>query len=168
MSSKTRRIFLVGFMGCGKSTVGPVLADKLGLPFIDNDQVIEARIDSTIADLIAREGEPRFREIETECLRQAASSSGAVIALGGGAFTQEINRQIIAESGLSVWLDAPFELCWKRITEDAIVRPLAPNEETARARYASRLEIYKLADLHIAVDESQTAKEIAEMILSSR
>jgi len=168
MRNKAPHIFLVGFMGCGKSTVGPVLADKLGLPFIDNDQVIEARVASTIADLIAREGEPRFREIETESLRQAASSSGAVIALGGGAFTQEINRQIIAESGLSVWLDAPFELCWKRITEDTTVRPLAPNEETARARYASRLEIYKLADLHIAVDENQTAKEIAEMILSRR
>jgi shikimate kinase len=165
MTSEPRTIFLVGFMACGKSTVGRALAAASGRRFVDLDEVIEARVGCTIGEFIAREGEPRFREIETECLRQAAGREGAVVALGGGAFTREVNRGLAAERGITVWLDAPFELCWRRIKSDATVRPLAPTEEAARRRYEERRGPYSLAAVRVEVGEEQRPEEIARAIL---
>jgi shikimate kinase len=167
MSSAPRKLFIVGFMASGKSTVGPALAALLDRPFIDLDDLIVARVGCTIGEFIRREGEPRFREIETECLRAAAAGADAVIALGGGAFTQAVNCEIVRESGTSVWLDAPFDLCWRRITSDAIVRPLAPDEVTARERFAARQELYRLAGIHVEISANQTPEEIAEQILKA-
>ena len=157
-------IFLVGFMGCGKTTVGEALARMLQRSFIDLDRLIEARINETIADLIARDGEARFRELETSILREVAGSASAVISLGGGAFTREINRELIQGLGLSVWLDAPFELCWRRVASDPTVRPLAPDEQTARRLYDARLDIYKIARFRVAVDETSDGDQIASRI----
>ena len=89
-------IFLVGFMASGKSTVGPVLAARLGRRFIDLDRVIEAKVGCAIVELIEREGEERFRELETETLREAASQGGVIIAPGGGAITREENRELMS------------------------------------------------------------------------
>ena len=158
-------IFLVGFMGCGKSTVGEALAAKLSRSFVDLDKRIEARADATIADLIQREGEEHFRQIEKEALQQVARASAAVIALGGGAVTRPENRELMEITGLTVWLNAPFELCWQRIQQDRTVRPLAPNEEEARARYIERLPLYQQAALHIEVNEAQSADDVATAIL---
>lgn len=162
-----RSIFLVGFMACGKSTVGRALAATLSLPFVDLDQVIEARIGCTIGEFLARVGEERFREIETECLRECVGSAPRVVALGGGAFTRAINREIVAAGGVSVWLDAPFEVCWRRLTGDATVRPLAPNEEVAQERYEARRALYGLAEIRVAVGEHQSPADIARIILQS-
>src|SRR5262245_21866072 len=137
------QIFLVGFMASGKSTIGPRLAAALGRSFVDIDPLIEARTKSTIAELIAREGEDCFRQIETEILKETAGGELAVIAPGGGAITRSENRELMSKSGLIVWLDTPFELCWLRIRQDKTVRPLAPDKESARARYDQRLPIYR-------------------------
>jgi shikimate kinase len=158
-------IFLMGFMASGKSTVGPVLAAKLGLEFIDLDLLIEAEAGCAIAELIEREGEERFREIEARTLREAMSRGAAVIAPGGGAITREENRELMSRLGITVWLDAPFDLCWRRIRKDGATRPLAPDEATARARYESRLALYRRAAIHIPIDESQTPDEVSESIL---
>lgn len=166
-NSELGKVFIVGFMASGKSTVGPALAALLDRPFIDLDDLIVARVGCTIGEFITREGEPRFRAIETECLREAAAGADAVIALGGGAFTQAANREIVRKTGTSVWLDAPFDICWQRITSDATVRPLAPNEEAARERYASRQELYRLAETHVAVRAEHSPEEIADLILKS-
>jgi len=157
-------IFLVGFMACGKSTVGPALATKLDRPFIDLDPVIEAKVGCSIAELIAREGEERFRQFETETLREAAQHNRAIIAPGGGAITRAENRQLMSQFGITVWLDAPFDLCWRRIERDATVRPLAPNEESARARYEQRLPLYRQASIRVAISEWQSPDEISEVI----
>ena len=157
-------IFLVGFMGSGKTTVGEALARFLNRSFIDLDRLIEARANETIAELIARDGEARFRELETSLLREIAGSASVVVSLGGGAFTREINRELIEGLGLSVWLDAPFELCWRRVEIDPTVRPLAPDEATARSLYAARLGMYQGARFRVAVDENSSEQEIAAAI----
>lgn len=159
-----RPIFLIGFMACGKSTVGPALAARLEIEFIDLDHLIEKQVGCTIGELINRDGEENFRRIETGTLREV-SVNRAVIAPGGGAVTREENLEIMAASGATVWLDAPFELCWKRILEDATVRPLAPDESTARQRYNDRLHLYSRADLRIAIDETSSPESIAEAIV---
>ena len=158
-------IFLLGFMASGKSTVGPVLAAKLGLEFIDLDMVIEAGAGCAIAELIEREGEERFREMEAELLREAAARGAAVIAPGGGAITREENRELMSRLGITVWLEAPFDLCWRRIQKDGATRPLAPDEATARARYEQRLALYRQASIHIPINQSHSPDNISERII---
>lgn len=158
-------IFLVGFMACGKSTLGPVLATQLHRPFVDLDRVIEAQEGCTIGALIARAGEEHFRRIETATLRTVAQRELAVIAPGGGAITRAENRALMQQLGITVWLDAPFALCWERIQQDGTVRPLAPDEATARARYEQRLPLYQKAVLHLTLEEQQTPAEIAAALI---
>ncbi|HEX4945382.1 MAG TPA: shikimate kinase [Blastocatellia bacterium] len=158
-------IFLVGFMASGKTTVGRALAERLGVPFVDLDEEIVRAAGCTIAELIQQEGEAAFRALETECLRRAATQSAAVISLGGGAFTQASNRALVSQAGVSIWLDAPFALCWERIQRDAVVRPLAATEEEARARFQQRIPIYEQAQVHIHVtDDSSPASLTAEIL----
>ncbi|MDX2032748.1 MAG: shikimate kinase [Blastocatellia bacterium] len=158
-------IFLVGFMACGKSTVGPQLGAKLACPFIDLDRVIEAEVGCTIAELIDREGEAAFRRIEADALR-AVSRERAVIAPGGGAITRPENRECMRQAGVLIWLDAPFELCWSRILADAVVRPLAPDSRSARERYDARLPLYRQAPLRIEITRDKTPEQIADEILA--
>lgn len=158
-------IYLVGFMASGKSTVGPALAARLCMEFIDLDRIIEMKMGCTIAQLIEREGEGSFRQIETEALGEVSQGTAAVIAPGGGAITREENVKLMAASGTRIWLDAPFELCWRRIEQDRNQRPLAPDEPTARSRYEQRLPLYRQADIQIIIGESQSPHEIVESII---
>ncbi|HZS10358.1 MAG TPA: shikimate kinase [Blastocatellia bacterium] len=157
-------IFLTGFMGSGKSTIGQALADLLGRPFIDLDTRIEAMTNRSIPDIIASDGEEKFRQIESEALREVARMGTAVIALGGGAILRAENRELMSSRGISVWLDVPFEVCWQRIQQDENVRPLAPDEATALERYRQRLPFYQQSSLHIKVDQSEPASAVAEEI----
>ncbi len=163
--SKIQNLFVVGFMASGKTTVGRALAERLHVPFIDLDERIVAAAGSTIAEMIARQGEAAFRELETDCLRQAITRETAVISLGGGAFMQAINREVIAQAGVSIWLDAPFDLCWERIQRDAVVRPLAANEEAARMRFEERIPIYEQARVRVQVAANSFPEAIATEIL---
>src|SRR5712692_9279206 len=112
-----RRIVIVGFMGCGKTTVAEELARRLGCGMIDLDSFIAEREGCSPAEIIKEDAEPAFRAIETRALRHILENNSArVLALGGGAWTIESNRKLVAQAGcLSVWLDTPFELCWQRI-----------------------------------------------------
>ncbi len=154
-------------MASGKSTVGPVLARRLERPFIDLDRVIEGRVGCTIAELIANKGEGHFRRIETDALREAAQGEPRVVAVGGGAITRDENRNLMSRYGITVWLDAPFEICWRRIQEDEIVRPLASNEGAARERFEQRLQLYRQAGISISINLSQTPEEISDDIITS-
>ncbi|HSK63973.1 MAG TPA: shikimate kinase [Pyrinomonadaceae bacterium] len=112
----TGPIVIVGFMGCGKTEVARKLALRLNLRMIDLDHEITRREGRTAAQLIVAEGEPAFRKIETDTLRDVLEARIAIVALGGGAWITEANRKLVDDhDGLSVWLDAPFELCWQRI-----------------------------------------------------
>lgn len=158
-------IFLLGFMASGKSTIGRVLATRLQVPFIDLDDLIVHRAGKTIGEVIQQKGEPYFRQLETECLQQAIAEQAGVIALGGGAFTQEANRALVAQVGVSVWLDAPFALCWQRIQNDAVVRPLAPTEAEAHARYQQRIALYEQAQMRVEIQAEEAAETIVTKLL---
>ena len=162
-----RRLALLGFMGCGKTTVARELARQLDCEFIDLDSFISERTGNSPAQIIEKEGEHSFREVETLALRDVLQHPAArVIALGGGTWTVPANRTLIALCDcVSVWLDAPFELCWERINAGPLDRPLAPDRETAFARYESRRADYALATQQIALSESHTPETIAEQIL---
>ena len=166
---KRDRILLVGFMGCGKTSVAKALAGQIDSDFIDLDSFITERCGKSPAELIQQNGEQAFREIETSALREVLTLDDAqVIALGGGAWTIEENRALVESHGyLAVWLDAPFELCWSRIQSGDTVRPLAPDREAAQALYQSRRQTYELASLKLAVDEPDSPESIARRILQS-
>jgi shikimate kinase len=163
---KDRRIIIVGFMGCGKTTVAQALARELDCGMIDLDSFIAEHEGRSPAGIIQQDGEAVFRMIETEALRDAfANHDARVIALGGGAWTIEANRMIVAEHDcLSVWLDAPFELCWERITSSDATRPMAPDLESAERLYASRCPTYELAMLRL----DATGKSLTDIVAEIR
>ncbi|MEK6280628.1 MAG: shikimate kinase [Acidobacteriota bacterium] len=159
-------IVITGFMGSGKTTVAIALARLLGCAALDLDEMIKEREHRSPREIIEQDSEDRFREIETHLLAQLLTDSPVcVVALGGGTWTIAHNRTLLAEHGsLTVWLDAPFDLCWKRIETSGQLRPLAPSYETARKRYQERLDVYGLADHRVPISESESAEEIASKI----
>jgi shikimate kinase len=165
---RTPGLYLVGFMGSGKTTVGRHLAHRLGWSFFDLDDEIEAAEKTTIAELFDTRGEPEFRRIESEMLRQHVRSiergRPAVIALGGGAFVDAANRELILQNGIAIWLDCPFERVQRRIGGTS-VRPLARDPQRFAALYESRREVYALADLRIAM-ESDDAEQALDAVLN--
>lgn len=159
-------IVITGFMGCGKSKVAHALAVRRNVTFVDLDKWITARVGRSPAQLITEDGEPAFREIESNALRDLLQAGEAgVIALGGGAWIEKTNRDLIDEYGCtSVWLDTPFEICWERITASEEDRPLGRAREEAQARYDLRKPIYSLANIHIRVQADQTLDDLVSSI----
>jgi shikimate kinase len=154
---KRRPIVITGFMGCGKTAFARELAGRLGLTMVDLDQRITERIGRSPAQLITEDGEGAFRALESDTLRNLLQTAEAeVIALGGGAWIEESNRELINQySCLSVWLDAPFEICWARIEASREAsredRPLGRTRSQALALYERRRPIYQLANLRIQI-----------------
>lgn len=168
MSESSPRIILTGFMGAGKTTVAKTLARRLDCRMIDLDEFIAAVTGHSIRALIDEDGVARFREVETRALRDALEDEAArVIALGGGTWTVERNRALLDKHNcLTVWLDAPFDLCWRRIESIKDARPLARDKEKARRLYDERQAIYKLAMFRVEVDEKILEDELASKILT--
>lgn len=153
-------------MGSGKSTVGAALAEQLGWGFIDLDAELVRREGRTIAEIFRSESEPRFREMESELLRELLNGTGApaVIALGGGTFIQSANREAIAACGaMSVYLDGEFELLSSRCGIDEGIRPLMQDPAHFRYLFEQRRPIYRLADVVVSV-AGRTPQEIAAEI----
>jgi shikimate kinase len=155
-------IVITGFMGCGKTEVARTLARRFNLALVDLDQRIAEQHGRTAAQLIVEEGEPAFRAIETETLRELLQEGAAgVIALGGGAWITAANREIIQQhQGVSVWLDTPFELCWQRIESSPQERPLGRTRAQAEQLYGERRAVYQLAAIHLPVLPHETAAEL--------
>lgn len=150
---RTPAVYLTGFMGSGKSTIGRLLADHLGWDFIDLDREIEVAENATVQDIFSTRGEAEFRRLETETLRQwtrkVDRGHPAVIALGGGAFVHPGNFKILENHGVSLWLDCPFELILRRLETEADSRPLARDKTALRSLYDARLPGYARADYRI-------------------
>lgn len=163
---KRNPIVITGFMGCGKSKVARELAYRLSVAMIDLDDRITAQQGQTPAQFISRTGEAAFRVIETKTLRELLENGEAgVIALGGGAWIESANRDLIGEYAcLSVWLDAPFALCWERISASAEDRPLGRTIEQAEARYNFRKPIYALASVHIPVSDENIDDVVSRIV----
>lgn len=164
------RIVITGFMCAGKTTVAHALAARLGCAMLDTDDSIVARAGRSIAAIIEGEGEARFREIETAVLRDELERNAArVVALGGGAWTLAENRAVVAAHNdcITVWLDAPFALCWQRIANaDHPARPLARDRDHTLALYTARRAAYELAALRVQIDEDRDAEDTAAEIES--
>jgi shikimate kinase len=156
------KIYLVGFMTAGKTTVARQLADRLGWRAEDIDALIEARERLTIADIFARHGEPYFRALEREIVRLVLPLRHAVIATGGGTFMDPENQQAINVDGTSIWLDVPLETVIARLPVDRR-RPLAADRAQMERLFLARQAAYARA--HHRVDATRPAEEIAERIL---
>ncbi len=152
---RTPGIYVVGFMASGKSTIGRHLAHRLGWNFYDIDHEIESAERVTIAEIFNSRGEPEFRRIETEIIRQHVGwierGRPAVLALGGGAFAEPASRELLQDNGLAVWLDCPFEVVKRRVGVDSN-RPLARDPEKFAALFESRRGAYSAADIHIPIE----------------
>jgi shikimate kinase len=155
---RTPGIYITGFMGSGKTTVGRLVADRLGWDFVDLDTDIEQREGDTVANIFARRGEAEFRRLETEAIRRwlkkIECGMPTVIALGGGTFVEPINYEILGNNGISVWLDCSLEVAEARIADAAAVdaRPLAKDKDTFRKLYNERKVLYGRADFRINGD----------------
>jgi shikimate kinase len=164
---RTPGIYLVGFMGSGKSTVGRSLAERLGWSFFDIDSEIERVARQSIAEIFATRGEPEFRRIENQAIRRRVAwvecGSPAVVALGGGAFAVESNRALLENNGITVWLDCPFEIVARRVAGDPS-RPLAQDLDRFAALYQSRTEGYRLAHVHIAIESDDPAAAVEAIL----
>lgn len=151
---RTPGIYLVGFMCSGKTTIGRILAHELGWSFVDLDEDIEADQRTTIADIFDTRGEEEFRRIETAAIQRRIHlierGRPMVVALGGGAFTQHFNFELLENNGISVWLDCPFAMVSERVGRNSN-RPLARDPGKFRELYESRRAAYERADFRIEI-----------------
>jgi shikimate kinase len=161
-----RRIVLTGFMGSGKTTVGPLVAARLGWSFVDVDDVIEAEAGAAIAEIFARYGEEAFREREHAAIASLASADALVLALGGGAIEHAATRALLlaASETLLVHLEVELATTLKRCGGTEQSRPVLADQPNLAARYERRLPLYRMAHVSIAVD-SLTPDEVVEAIL---
>ncbi|GAC1401298.1 MAG: shikimate kinase [Thermoanaerobaculia bacterium] len=159
------KIYIVGFMCAGKTTIGRELATRIAAPFFDLDDLIEASETLKVKDIFARHGEPYFRKRERDILRSTKHLDRAVIATGGGTFTFDDNIQFIQSEGLSVYLSAPYALLRSRVGAKSADRPLFRDDVAAHALFASRIKYYKMSDVTIEMRDDETPAEIVERIL---
>ena len=156
------RVVLVGFMGAGKTTVGSLLAARLGVPFRDLDALVEERSGLTVRELFERAGEPEFRRLEREALAAACALDPAVIALGGGTLSAPGGAEAARASGYVVWLHPAFATIARRIGAlGKADRPLFRDEASAFDLYRARLGAYRTADLTLEVRPDEEAAEVA-------
>ena len=164
---RTPGIYLVGFMGSGKSTIGRLLADHIGWSFTDIDAHIEQQEKESVASIFETRGEPEFRRLEREviraCVKKVERGQPAVLALGGGAFLQPDNFTLLANNGVSVWLDCPFDLIASRVKLNGS-RPLARDVQSLRALYDERRLVYERADYRVAIGSCAPKQNVAALL----
>ncbi len=169
-----KRLVLTGFMGAGKSTVGRLLAARLGWNFLDLDAHLEARTSSTIPELFTIHGEPRFRRLESSALASALRLENTVLALGGGTPESLTNRLLLEQTPgtFTIFLDAPFPTLFDRcmlqdLGNPALARPVLADPAAAQLRFAHRHPLYtRLARLTISTADL-TPEDTVETILTA-
>ncbi len=156
---RTPGLYLVGFMCSGKTTIGRALANELGWWFSDLDQEIEKERGVSISDIFREYGEATFRDIESDmlrrCVAQIESGNPCVLALGGGAFAEPRNWEIVGNNGVTVWLKCPLEIVEKRLGSLDPTRPLAADRERMQQLYVEREQHYRRADFCIDASGDQ-------------
>ena len=166
--SPGRNIVLIGLMGAGKTAVGRLVAERLGRPFVDTDDVVAAEAGRTVAEIFAVEGERGFRAREAEAVRHVAALRGQVVAVGGGAVLDPDNVTHLRATGDLVLLDAPAETLAERI-DDPSSRPLLhgadPVDRLAELR-RSRDAAYAAAGTHTVFTEGLDIDEVAAAVLA--
>jgi len=160
------RLYLVGFMGSGKTSVGERVAERLAVPFVDLDAEIERTSGRTVRALFESSGEEEFRRREAVFLRATESLPAAVVATGGGCFAREENREVIARLGVGVFLDVPFEAIRPRLTGKTD-RPLFQSVEQAEGLFRERAPFYKMAAARVALTGGERVEEAADRVLAA-
>jgi len=163
MAAQDRSIFLIGMMGCGKSTMGKLLSLQLDMPFCDLDEEIVCFERRSIPDIFADGGDAGFRLCETAALRRSIATPPMVIATGGGIITREENIALMRESGTVVWLCRPLEDMIKTVRQDTRPNLAGDKEERMRTLYALREPLYRRA-AHIAFSNHMPPKEAARLL----
>jgi shikimate kinase len=171
MNGRDKHLILIGYRGCGKTTVGKALASRMGREFIDADEFLEAKAGMTIREIFAVEGEAGFRNRESAVLAELTTRSPLVLATGGGAVLREENRRNLRDSGFNVWLSADAETLWDRLQTDPTTRERRPNlaggglEEVTRMLTLREPLYRELANLEIPAGEL-SPEVIADRILA--
>lgn len=170
-SSPPKNIVLIGFMGCGKTTVGRELNKRLGYPLIDMDQIIEERAGKSITRIFAEEGEPAFRDMETDLLRELSQPDNPrrIISTGGGIVGRQENRELLHMLGYVVWLNAPRETIIARTLKHK-TRPLlnTENPEDRITRMMAERHPLYAESAHLEVDTTGlSSREVAAGLLES-
>ena len=161
-----KTIVLVGIMGAGKSTVGKILADRLGMRFIDADQEIERAAGCTITDFFEKYGEVEFRKGEERVISRILAGEPCVLATGGGAFMSEATRLLIKKMATSVWLRVSFEVLAKRL-EKRSDRPLLQTtdpQQTLKALIKKRYPIYNDADFIVDAENDGVDITVSKVV----
>lgn len=159
-----KNIFLVGFMGSGKSTVGKILSEKTGLKFVDIDSEIEKKEGKTIKEIFEEKGEKYFRDLEKEEIRKYSKKKGFVVSTGGGLGADSENMDIMRKNGVVIWLDVSLKEVLRRCGKD-MNRPLLKQPvENLRKLFEERKHVYSMADIHVKA-EGKEPEKIAEEIL---
>lgn len=157
---QTPGVYLIGFMGSGKTTIGRLLASRLGWNFVDIDEEIEAREQCSIAAIFDNLGEPAFRGMETAAIagrvRAVACGSPTVMALGGGAAAQPGNFELLENHGVTIWLSCPFDTVVRRIGQNSN-RPLARDPKRFAELFAERQQAYSRADYRVEIESDDPA-----------
>lgn len=157
--NKKENIVLIGMPSSGKSTVGNMLAEKLGRAFFDSDKLVESTQNMTIPDIFKAEGEAYFRNCETEAVFELSKNNSSVIATGGGVVLNKKNIELLKENGKVFFLDRPLEML---LTTDD--RPLSSNKADLEKRYNERYDLYRIS-ADVVIDGSGTVDEVANQIL---
>jgi shikimate kinase len=162
-------IYLIGMMGSGKSTIGPLLAQRLGYGFVDTDTTIEKLVGSSIAELFQAVGEAEFRTIETQVLAEVSAYTRLVVSTGGGIAIDRQNWNHLHQ-GLVIWLDPAVDILVKRLQDDT-TRPILANSTDLQAKLgqirSERRHRYAEADLHIEIDRDCSSAELIDRILTA-
>ena len=166
------KIFLIGYMGSGKSSVGKCLSEKLKMNFIDFDEHIEKKYGKTIVEIFGTEGEKEFRKLEHRYLKTFLKKNNIIISLGGGTPCYHNNMELINENGISVYLEVSVDTLVKRLTKEKNKRPLICNLNDSDFNFfvednlKKRLSVYRKA--HISINaESFSKKQLVELIIQS-
>lgn len=159
-----KTIYLCGFMGCGKSTIGKIISKKVGLEFYDLDTYIENKCGMKIPEIFEKFGEEHFRRLETDAIKEFQSKSG-IVATGGGAMLSKENSESANKNGLVIFIDTDFEICYDRIKDDSN-RPIAFNstKDELLERFEKRYPLYKAHSV-FSVNGNNTPLQIAQEIV---
>jgi len=162
-------IFLIGFMGCGKTTVGRLLAERLGWAFLDVDTLIVEAEGRTITEIFADAGEAAFRSAESRVLADVVTAEDTVVATGGGLFSEPGNRRLIAEAGgWSIFLDMAWSVLESRLGPEDSTRPMWGSPASARQLFDRRLGDYRRAEAIVTVDVDDSPSDVVEAIVELR